>query len=151
MFVKKIVEFCIVFRKFYKRKMSMWKLCSSKHANFKTKSKIQIFLQFITRQKNQQKIDWHTLMIDETYVFERFKKLIAIRNVMISKQIYDEKIAKFLVDLIFQILFQKKIFVSFRKKLTIFNENDDHWIDENNVFRFDDKLYLSKRIRFDVL
>ena len=48
-------------------------------------------------------------------------------------------------------LFQNSFAVSFRKKLTIFNENDEHWIDENDVFRFDDKLYISKRIRFDVL
>ena len=65
-------------------------------------------------------------MIDETYVIERSNKLIAIRNVMISKQIYDEKIAKFFVDLIFQILFQKNFVVTFRKKLIIFNENDEH-------------------------
>ena len=70
---------------------------------------------------------------------------------MISKQIYDEKIAKFFVDLIFQILFQKIFVVTFRKKLITFNENDEHWTNENEIFRFDDKLYISKRFRFDVL
>ena len=100
---------------------------------------------------NQQKTDWRTLMIDETYVIERFDELIAIRNVMISKQIYDEKIAKFFVDLIFQILFQNSFVVSFRKRLAIFNENDERWIDENDVFRFEKKLYVLERIRFDVL
>ena len=65
-------------------------------------------------------------MIDEIYVIERLNKLIAIRNIMISKQIYDEKIAKFLVDLIFQMLFQSSFLVTFRKKLIIFNENDEH-------------------------
>jgi hypothetical protein len=90
-------------------------------------------------------------MIDETYVIERFDELIAIRNVMISKQIYDEKIAKSFVDLIFQMLFQNSFVVSFRKRLIIFNENDERWIDENDVFRFEKKLYVSKRIRFDVL
>ena len=70
---------------------------------------------------------------------------------MISKQVYDEKIAKFLVDLIFQILFQKNFVVTFRNKFMIFNENDEHWTNENEIFRFDDKLYVSKRFRFDVL
>ena len=65
-------------------------------------------------------------MIDETYVIKRSIKFVAIRNVMISKQIYDEKIAKFLVDLIFQMLFQNSFVVTFRKKLIIFNENDEH-------------------------
>ena len=65
-------------------------------------------------------------MIDETYVIERSNELIAIRNVMISKQIYDEKIAKSLVDLISQILFQNSFVVTFRKKLIIFNEDDEH-------------------------
>ena len=55
-------------------------------------------------------------MIDEIYVIERFEKFVAIRNVMISKQIYEKKIAKFFVDLIFQILFQKIFIVTFRKK-----------------------------------
>ena len=64
-------------------------------------------------------------MIDETYVIERFVKFVAIRNVIISKQIYDEKIAKSFVDLIFQMLFQKKFVVTFRKRLIIFNENDE--------------------------
>ena len=59
-------------------------------------------------------------MIDETYVIERFEKFVAIRNVMISKQIYDEKIAKFFVDLIFQMLFQKIFVVTFRKKKIYF-------------------------------
>ena len=152
MFVKKIVEFCIVFKNSYKNEMLMWKSCSSQHANLK---KIEIskisnyvfenvkimlvatckfqneienfnFLAIHIETKNQQKVDWRTLMIDETYVFERFKKLIAIRNVMISKQIYDEKIAKFLVDLISQMLFQKFFVVSLRKRLIISNEIDEH-------------------------
>ena len=109
------------------------------------------FLVIHNETKNQQKVDWRTLMIDEIYVFKCFKKLIAIRNVMISKQIYDEKITKFLVDLIFQMLFQNFFVVSLRKKLIISNENDEQWVDENDVFRFDDKLYVSKRIRFDIL
>ena len=100
---------------------------------------------------NQQEIDWRTLVIDETYVIERFDELIAMRNVMISKQIYDEKIAKFLVDLIFQMLFQNLFVVLFRKRLIIFNENDERWTDENDVFRFEKKLYVLNRIRFDIL
>ena len=65
-------------------------------------------------------------MIDEIYVIERFIKFVAIRNVMISKQIYDEKIAKIFVDLISQMLFQKFFVVTFRKKLIIFNKIDEH-------------------------
>ena len=65
-------------------------------------------------------------MIDETYVIERSNELIAIRNVMISKQIYDEKIAKSLVDLISQILLQNSFVVTLRKRLIIFNEDDEH-------------------------
>ena len=90
-------------------------------------------------------------MINETYVIERSNKLIAIRNVMILKQNYDEKITKFWVDLIFQMLFQNFFVVTFRKKLIIFNENNEYWTNENEIFRFDDKLYISKRFRFDVL
>ena len=48
----------------------------------------------------QYNINWRTLIIDETYVIKHSNELIAIRNVMISKQIYDEKIVKFFVDLI---------------------------------------------------
>ena len=88
------------------------------------------FQEKIERSKSQivvqYNVDWRTLMIDETYVIERSNELIAIRNVMISKQIYDEKIAKSLVDLIFQILLQDSFVVTFRKKLIIFNENDEH-------------------------
>ena len=90
-------------------------------------------------------------MIDETYVIERSNELITIRNVMISKQIYDEKIAKSFVDLIFQMLFQNSFVVTFRKRLIIFNENDEQWTNENEILNFDDKLYVSKRFRFDVL
>ena len=61
---------------------------------------------------------------------------------MISKQIYDEKIAKSFVDLISQILLQNSFVVTFRKRLIIFNEDDEHWTDEDEDFRFDDKLYI---------
>ena len=113
------------------------------------------FQEKIERSKSQivvqYNVDWRTLMIDETYVIERSNELIAIRNVMISKQIYDEKIAKFFVDLIFQMLFQNSFVVTFRKKLIIFNVNDEQWTNENEILRFDNKLYVSKRFRFDVL
>ena len=56
-------------------------------------------------------------MIDETYIIERFVKFVVISNVMISKQIYDEKIAKFFIDLIFQILFQNFLSSRFEKNL----------------------------------
>ena len=59
-------------------------------------------------------------------MIERFIKFVAICNVMISKQIYEEKIAKFFVDLIFQMLFQNSFVVTFRKRLIIFNEDDEH-------------------------
>ena len=65
-------------------------------------------------------------MIDEAYVIERFIEFVAIYNVMISKQIYDEKIAKSFVDLISQILLQNSFVVTFRKRLIIFNEDDEH-------------------------
>ena len=77
--------------------------------------------------KNQQKADWLTLVIDEAYVFERFKK-IAIRNVMISEQIYDEKIS--LSSLWFLKMISNSLIVSLRKRLTIFYEDDEHWKDK---------------------
>ena len=88
------------------------------------RSKSQIVVQY--------NVDWRTLMIDETYVIERSNELITIRNVIISKQIYDEKIVKFFVDLISQMLFQNSFVVTFRKKLIIFNESDEHWAKKRN-------------------
>ena len=66
-------------------------------------------------------------MIHEAYVSERFKK-IAVRNVMISEQIYDEKIS--LSSLWFLKMTSSSLTVSLRKRLAIFYEDDEHWEDK---------------------
>ena len=82
----------------------------------------------VTHNETKNQRSWLiTLVIDETYVFERFKK-IAIRNVMISKQIYDEKIS--LSSLWFLKMISNFLIVSLRKRLTIFYEDDEHWEDK---------------------
>lgn len=70
---------------------------------------------------NYQNFNSRTLMIDKQYVIKRSKKSVTIRNIIISNQIYDEKIARFLVDFIF-----KKL-SSFRfEKKVVFNKNNEY-------------------------
>ena len=69
--------------------------------------------------------DWRTLMIDEAYT-EQSDRFAAIKNVMKLNKIYDDEIAKFVVDLISELLLRDSFAVSLRERLAISSENDEH-------------------------
>ena len=70
---------------------------------------------------------------------------------MKSKKIFDEKIDKFFIQLIFELFLNDSFVIEFRKKLIISEEIDKAWADENDVLRHDDKFYVSKFFRTNVL
>ena len=48
-----------------------------------------------------------------------------MQNVMKSNKIYDDEMIQFIVDLIFSLLFDDSFVIVFRKKLIIFEKNNE--------------------------
>ena len=70
--------------------------------------------------------------------------------VSIELKIYDIEIVEFIVELILDLLLNDSFVIEFRIRLIISKENNEFWIDLNDVFRHNNKFYVSKRIKVDV-
>ena len=134
-----------------KNKRILHRLQMSFRLNFaKTKLKNEI-INVSCDVESQSNIDWQIIMTKAICVIERDRRVATMQSVMKSNKIYDDEMIQFIVDLIFSLLLDDSFVIVFRKKLTIFEKNNEIWIDEIEIFRHNDKLYVSKRLRIDVL
>ena len=62
--------------------------------------------------------------MNEVYI-KRMTYTVAVKEILISEQIYNEKTKLFLVQLISELLLNNFFVINLRKKLTIFDSNDN--------------------------
>ena len=79
------------------------------------------------------------------------KRIVAMKQIMKSNKIFDEKTITFFVQLIFKLFLKNSFIIEFRKKLIIFEKIDKISIDENDVLRHDNNIYVSNFFRTNVL
>ena len=58
-------------------------------------------------------------------VIERDRRVATMQNVMKLNKIYDDEIIQFIVDLIFSLLLDDSFVIVFRKRLIIFEKNNE--------------------------
>ena len=96
--------------------------------------------------------NWQIIITNEIYIIKRIVRIAAVNEILTSKKIYNEKTELFFVQLIFKLFLKNSFVIDLRTKLIIFDSiNDNAWIDENEMLRHNDKLYIFENFRIDIM
>ena len=101
--------------------------------------------------ESQSNVDWQIIVAKATCVIERDRRVATMQSAMKSSKIYDDEMTQFIVDLISSLLLDDSFVIVLRKRLITLEKDNETWIDEIEILRHNDKLYVSKRLQIDVL